>query len=218
MGTVFRAGVGVYYDRVPLGVYSFDHYPDPLVTYYNGNGQITAGPYLFLNGLGEVISRQNLVFRSQTAGNFSPGSTNGVLQIEQPITRFIRLRTGYMQSVSSDLVILDSTVPNPVTKTGLLLLSGTGTARYRQYEATARVRLNGKRELNFSYVRSRATGDLNDFASYLGSFPSPILRPNQVATCPPICPTVSSSGAGFNSPAGSAFRRCSSIATASPTS
>ena len=188
LGTVFRAGVGVYYDRVPLGVYSFDHYPDPLVTYYNGNGQITAGPYLFLNGLGEVISRQNLVFRSQAAGNFSPGSTNGVLQIEQPITRFIRLRTGYMQSVSSDLVILDSTVPNPVTNTGLLLLSGTGTARYRQYEVTARVRLNGKRELNFSYVRSRATGDLNDFASYIGSFPSPILRPNQVATSPTDLP------------------------------
>jgi hypothetical protein len=187
-GTVVRAGVGAYYDRVPLGVYSFSNYPDELVTYYNGSGQITAGPYLFQNGLGEIISRQKLVFKQQTAGNFSPGSTNGVLQIEQPITRFVRLRTGYMQSVSGDLLILDSTLPNPLTNSGLLLLSGVGTARYRQYEVTARVRPGEKRELNFSYVRSHATGDLNDFASYIGSFPAPILRPDQVATSPTDLP------------------------------
>ncbi len=188
LGTVVRAGVGVYYDRVPLGVYSFSDYPNEVVTDYNGNGQITAGPYLFQNGLGEIISRQKLVVKSQTAGNFSPGSTNGVLQVEQPITRYVRLRTGYMQSVSGDLLILDSTLPNPVTNTGMVLLSGTGTARYRQYEATARVRPGEKRELNFSYVRSHATGDLNDFASYIGSFPSPILRPDQVATSPTDLP------------------------------
>ncbi|MGO9241510.1 MAG: carboxypeptidase regulatory-like domain-containing protein [Bryobacteraceae bacterium] len=188
LGTVVRAGVGVYYDRVPLGVYSFSDYPNEVVSYYDGNGQITAGPYLFQNGLGEIISRQKLVVKQQTAGNFSPGSTNGVLQVEQPITRFVRLRTGYMQSVSGDLLILDSTLPNPVTNTGMVLLSGTGTARYRQYEATARVRPGEKRELNFSYVRSHATGDLNDFASYIGSFPSPILRPDQVATAPTDLP------------------------------
>jgi len=30
-----------------------------------------------------------------------------------------------------------------------------------------------------SYVRSRARGDLNDFATFLGSFPAPIIRGNQ---------------------------------------
>ncbi len=44
------------------------------------------------------------------------------------------------------------------------------------------MRLAGKRELFFSYVRSRAQGDLNDFGSYLGTFPAPIIRPNQFAT------------------------------------
>ena len=31
-GTVVRAGMGLFYDRVPLNVYSFDHYPNQMVT------------------------------------------------------------------------------------------------------------------------------------------------------------------------------------------
>jgi hypothetical protein len=37
-------------------------------------------------------------------------------------------------------------------------------------------------------VRSRAQGDLNDFGSYLGTFPVPIVRPNQFATLPADVP------------------------------
>jgi hypothetical protein len=188
LGTVLRAGMGVFYDRVPLGVYSFDRYPNRVVTLYDGTGQILAGPFTYENGLGEVISRQNLIFRRVQAGNFSPDSTTGTIQLEQPITRFVRLRAGYMDTVSSGLIILDSTLPNPITKQGLSLLSGTGTARYRQLEVTARVRAGEKRELVFSYVRSRATGDLNDFADYIGSFPTPIIHANQVATLPADVP------------------------------
>jgi hypothetical protein len=42
--------------------------------------------------------------------------------------------------------------------------------------------------LFFSYVRSRARGDLNDFANYLGSFPVPIIRPNQFGNLPANLP------------------------------
>jgi hypothetical protein len=183
-GTVVRAGTGMFYDRVPLGVYSFNQYPDRVVTLYDGSGQILQGPTLYQNGLGEVISRQKLIFRQLQAGNFSPNSKTGSIQLEQPITKFIRLRAGYMQTVSSGLVMLDSTLPDPATNTAQTLLSGNGTARYHQYEISARVRAGDKRELMFSYVRSRSTGDLNDFANYIGSFPAPIIHPNQVATSP----------------------------------
>ena len=176
LGTVVRAGMGIFYDRVPLGVYSFDRYPNRVVTKYDGSGQIIDGPITYENGLGEVISRQKLIFRRVQSGNFSPNSTTGSLQLEQPITRFVRLRAGYMQTVSSGLVMLDSTLPDRITNTGLYLLSGNGTARYRQLEISARVRAGEKRELMLSYVRSRATGDLNDFAGYIGSFPTPIIH------------------------------------------
>jgi hypothetical protein len=98
------------------------------------------------------------------------------------------LRAGYLHTVSSGLVILDSTAPDPTTNTAITLLSGNGTARYRQFDVTARVRMNDKRELFFAYVRSHATGDLNDFAGYIGSFPNAIIHANQVARLPTDLP------------------------------
>ena len=83
-----------------------------------------------------------------------------------------------MQNDSSGLIVLDPMAPNPATNTGAYLLSGSGASSYRQFEATARVRLSGERELFFSYVRSRARGDVNDFNNYLGTFPVPIVRSN----------------------------------------
>jgi hypothetical protein len=177
-GTVIRAGFGLFYDRVPLSVYSFDHYPNQVVTLFNA-GQVSAGPFLYRNGLGEAGAASPFVFQEPVAGNFSPRSATGSVQVEQPLSEHLRLRVGYMQNQSAGLVILNRVAPDPATNTGANLLSGGGQSRYRQFEVTARVRLNDRRQLFFSYVRARARGDLNDFASYLGSFPVPILRANQ---------------------------------------
>ena len=187
-GTMVRAGVGVFYDRVPLGVYSFDQFPERVVTFYNPSGAVAAGPITYVNGLGQVLSHRRFVSTSGTPGNFSPRSTTGNIQIEQPVTRNLRLRLGFLQSESNGLVILDSTAPDPATHTAETLLSGTGTGRYRQLDITARVSAGAKRELFFSFVRSRATGDLNDFAAYIGSFPNAIIHPNVVATQPTDLP------------------------------
>jgi hypothetical protein len=187
-GTVLRAGVGVFYDHVPLGVYSFDHFPERVVSLYDANGNLVGPPVTYVNGLGEVLNRRKLIYSQEQPGNFSPRSTTGTLQVEQPVTRFVRLRAGYMQSVSSGLVILDSTAPDLATNTAYTLLSGSGTSRYRQVEITARVRTGGERQLMLSYVRSRTTGDLNDFANYIGSFPNAIIHSNQVATAPTDLP------------------------------
>jgi hypothetical protein len=186
-GTIVRAGYGLFYDRVPLSVYSFNRYPDQVVTMFDA-GRVSAGPFLYQNGLGEASAAFPLVFQEPVAGNFSPRSATGSVQVEQSLSPRLRLRAGYMQNQSAGLVILNRVAPDPATNTGANRLSGGGQSRYRQFEVTARVRLNDRRQLFFSYVRARARGDLNDFASFLGSFPVPVIRSNQFGTLPADLP------------------------------
>jgi hypothetical protein len=188
-GTLVQAGYGLFYDRVPLNVYCFNKYPDQVITMYGDGGVVSAGPFLYLNTLGQVEVNHPFVFQKPQDGNFSPESAIGSLQVEQPVTPFLKLRVGYLQNYSQGLVIMNSVAPDPDTNTGAYLLSGVGQSRYRQLEVTARVRLKGEgRQLFFSYVHSRARGDLNDFSSYLGTFPIPIIRGNQFGNLPADLP------------------------------
>jgi hypothetical protein len=188
-GTLVQAGYGLFFDRVPLNVYCFNKYPDQSITMYGADGEISAGPFLYLNTLGQVKVKRPFVFQRPQDGNFSPQSAIWSLQIEQPLTPLLKLRVGYLQNYSQGLVILNSVAPDPDTNNGAYLLSGVGQSRYRQLEITARMRLKGEgRQLFFSYVRSRARGDLNDFSNYLGTFPIPIIRGNQFGNLPADLP------------------------------
>jgi Carboxypeptidase regulatory-like domain len=178
-GTVIRGGFGLFYDRVPLNVYAFSDYPSQVQTFFDANGGIVSGPITYQNVIGEVPLQTPFVFRGEKPGNFSPRSSTWSVQLEQPIGPSVKLRASYMQNDSSGLVLLNPVLPAVGSSTGFDTLSGTGSSRYRQFEVTARVRVPGPNPLYVSYVRSRAEGDLNEFAGYLGSFPNPILRSDQ---------------------------------------
>jgi len=161
-----------------LNVYSFSQYPKEIETFYDAQGNISAGPYFYGNSLDTVNVRIPFVFRTAGPGNFSPQSATGSIQLEQPLGRYLRVRTSYIHNQSAGLVVMNTVTPDPVTLEGAHELIGSGQARYRQIEVTTRMRLNDKREMFFSYVHSYARGDLNDFNNYLGSFPVPLIRTN----------------------------------------
>ena len=183
-GTVLRGGFGFFYDHVPLNVYSFNHYPRQTQTFYDGQGNIVAGPYFYGNALGEVDVRIPFVFRHLQPGDFSPRSDNTSLELDQPLGEHLQVRLSFIQSEGAGLVVMERQAPDPVTDVGAFEVSGAGASRYQQWEATARWRLTDKRQLFFSYVRGRSSGDVNDFNNYLGSFPAPIIRDNQSGILP----------------------------------
>jgi hypothetical protein len=183
--TVVRAGFGFFYDHVPLNVYSFSRFPKETWTFYDPlTGERSAGPFFIGNALDVVNIHERFVFRQGTVGNFSPQTATGSLQVEQPLGNSVRLRVGYIQNQTAGLVVMSVVPPDPVTYEGALELTGAGSARYRQLEVTTRVRLGETRTLFFSYVRSRSRGDLNDFNTFVGSFPVPFIRPNLYGNLP----------------------------------
>jgi hypothetical protein len=76
-GPTFRAGAGLFYDRVPLDVFGFSQYPERMVTTYNAAGDLIRGPITYLNALGIVDTKNRYLFKELVPGDFSPRSPIG---------------------------------------------------------------------------------------------------------------------------------------------
>jgi hypothetical protein len=184
--TVVRGGVGIFYDRVPLNVYSFDRYPEQIVTTYSLNGAIADGPRHWLNFIAPSETTQfAFVAGKQQPGNFAPYSTTWNAEVEHALRPTLRLRVNYLHSNSNGTVTI---TPKVIENRDVLELSGNGRSRYRQVELTARYTPKEGYQFFFSYVRSQSRGDINEFNGYLGNFPFPVVRPNQFANLPADLP------------------------------
>jgi hypothetical protein len=185
--TVFRGGVGVFYDSVPLDVYAFNYYPQQTVTTYNTAGAIIDGPRTYLNIIDKTSTQEGFRFvgRSNTAGNFAPYSLAGNVEVEHSFNHVLMLRLKYLQSVAQDRITI---TPETVGSQGLFVLGSAGTAHTRQFEVTSRLGAKPTRQFYFSYVRQHARGDISDANSYLGNFPFPVVRQGIVASLPSEIP------------------------------
>jgi hypothetical protein len=165
--TVIRGGIGLFYDRINLNTATFLQLQDRINTSFGLDGQQTS-------------ERQHLVLAD---GQFlTPRSVNWNIEFDREWFKNLLVRVGFQQRQATREYVLDPI--QSATLGDLLLLSNSGRSRYREFQVTTRYTFHGTDELNASYVRSRAIGDLNDFNSYYANFENPIIRRNEHSFLP----------------------------------
>jgi len=169
--TIIRGGIGLFYDKIPLNVGSFEQYQDLVVTTFGNNGvTIADGPRLFQNtSPGDLENPYSLAWN---------------LQVDHQVSPRLLLRLGYEERSTRRDFVLEPTVNPAAPGAGLLLLQNSGRSRYRELQAVARFRFQENRNIYLSYVRSQARGNLNDFNTYFGNQKHPVIRPDEYAKQP----------------------------------
>lgn len=164
--TIVRGGIGIFYDKIPLNIGSFEQYQSYLVTTFANNGvTIVDGPRLFRN-----TSPDDLRNSYSLAWN---------LQVDHQVNARLLLRLGYEDRNTRREFVLEPVTNSATANEGLLLLQNSGRSSYREFEATARFRFQENRNIYLSYVRSESRGNLNDFNSYFGNQKRAVIRPDE---------------------------------------
>ncbi|HEX3253694.1 MAG TPA: carboxypeptidase regulatory-like domain-containing protein [Pyrinomonadaceae bacterium] len=162
--TVVRGGIGLFYDKIPLNVGSFEQYQSLLVTTFANNGVIAVdGPRLLVNTAPEDLE--------------NPYSLAWNLQLDHQVSERLLLRVGYEERSTRRDFLLEPTA-------NALLLQNNGRSRYREFQAVGRFRFQEGRNIFLSYVRSQARGNLNDFNTYFGNLKHAVIRPDEYAKQP----------------------------------
>jgi len=166
--TVIRGGIGLFYDQINLNVATFPQLQEQLITRYGADGRQV---------LGSQLQRPVL----QDGKYLTPRSVNWNIELDREWLKNLFVRVGYQQRQGTREYVLDPI--NSSSSGSILSLSNAGKSRYRELQVTTRYTFRHD-ELNASYVRSKAIGDLNDFNSYFGNFQNPIIRPNERSPLP----------------------------------
>lgn len=160
--TLLSGGGGIFYDRVPLMLPAFSDLPGRTVSMFNSTGQISSSAS-FVNSI--------------AGGLQNPRSTSWNLELERQVTSRFTARAGYEErNTSRDFVVS----PITGTATGIIALSNKGSDSYREFQITGRYQAP-RADVNASYVRSRAYGDLNDPFLFIGNYPQAVIQPDAQA-------------------------------------
>jgi hypothetical protein len=184
--TVFRAGYGQFYDHLPLDIYTFSRYPLRTITNYASDGTVIGEPIPYINVIGSITGpRSFLVHGQRVAGAFAPRGATWNAGVEHIFSRLLRVRASYTDSHSVGLVALE---PDQNGATREIVLNGDGKSYYRQGDITARFTWRDGQNMVLTYTRSRAEGSLNTFDTFLGNFPTEIIRSNEYSNLPADLP------------------------------
>src|SRR5712671_2194577 len=157
--TLLKAGGGLFYDRVPLNARAFPLFPDRTLVTFDATGEVASS-----------VSYPNVI----TGGLKNPRSETWNVEIDRQVIEKLLVRVAYQQRNT----VHDMGLKPETTASGnFLSLANNGRDFYREFQITGRYQL-GRQTLNVSYVRSKATGDLNDFNQFFGSNPQAVIRAN----------------------------------------
>jgi hypothetical protein len=157
--TLLMAGGGVFYDRVPLNARAFPLFPDRTLVTFDATGDVaTSLPY------SNVIA----------GGLKNPRSETWNLELDRQVMEKLLVRVAYQQRNTVHGLVLN---PEATASGSLLSLVNSGRDFYREFQITGRYQI-GRQTLNASYVRSKATGDLNDFNQSFGDNPQAVIQAN----------------------------------------
>ena len=174
--TVIRGGAGLFYGRVPLQAADFLDNPTRVVSLYDGSGQMIASPVVFQNAYVTAAPGRGLVQTGRDL-NTSPRNFTANLEVDREIRRNVVARFSYLYSRTQDLYIV-TPLAAATGSPSLLGLAHTGDSHYREFEATVHYQAGERSELNVSYVRSQARGNLNTLSDLYVPFEAPVIRPD----------------------------------------
>jgi hypothetical protein len=157
--TLLRAGGGLFYDRVPLNAHAFPLFPDRTLVAFDATGEVDSSvPY------SNVIA----------GGLKNPRSETWNVELDRQVLEKLLVRVAYQQRNTVDDLVLN---PEATASANLLSLANNGRDFYREFQIMGRYQI-GRQTLNASYVRSKATGDLNDFNQFFGNDPQAVIQAN----------------------------------------
>ena len=169
--TIFRLGIGTFYDRVPLLGADFRQNPTRVVTFFDPSGTPTGSPTVLRNEY--VKFDDGHPSDGQLAS--TPRNLTWNVEVDQEVRRGVVLRVSFLSSQTNKLFVAG---PQLLGTNPTLLLSNAGGLRYHEFETTAHFHPTQRIEANVSYVRSRARGDLNTLSEVFVPFEQPVIRPN----------------------------------------
>ncbi len=181
--TVLRAGAGLIYSHVPLLAQDFADNQTRVIDFVSGPNA------------GRNVTLQNVYLVGGSLANFSnpenPGDSPRTftwnVESETAIRKNVTFRLSYYETHTDDLFLVNPILP-ATGSNGFLALQNTGSAHYRQAQATARYSPSERAEANVSYSWSRARGDLNTLSDTFIPFQIPVIRPNAYGVQPSDIP------------------------------
>jgi hypothetical protein len=157
--TLLKAGAGLFYDRVPLNARAFPLFPDRTLVTFDETGEVASS-----------LTYTNII----TGGLKNPRSETWNVEIDRQLIEKLLVRVAYQQRNTVYDLVLN---PGTTASGSFLSLGNSGRDFYREFQITGRYQLV-RQTLNVSYVRSRATGDLNDFNQFFGNNPLAVIQSN----------------------------------------